>query len=139
VDVGATAAAAIGVTPPQHLWYLGGPGTLPAHPFHQYVGDRAVQLDVTAWRTLVPRLLRLRLLAAAGWSHLTGEPPVPFADPGLRPWQPQPTEGVRASIGAGLGLLHGLLRLDYMTPIGGGGVDRGSLIFSVDPRIKGLL
>jgi hypothetical protein len=131
VDLRATAAAGLGVTPPQHLWYLGGRNTLPGHPFHQYVGDRAAVLDVTAWRDVVPRFVRVRALAAVGWAGLDGAPPTPPWVPGLAEWEPGPTDGIRASVGAGVGLVHGILRLDYAVRTDTGD---GAFILSVDPR-----
>jgi hypothetical protein len=140
-EVRATAAAALGVTPDQHLWYLGGRNTLPGHPFHEYVGDRAAVADITVWRELVPRYLRLRLLAAAGWAALDGDPPEPGAGletggipgaPEPAPWAPGPTDGIRASVGIGAGFLHGLLRLDYAVRTDTG---RGAVILSIDPRV----
>jgi hypothetical protein len=135
-DIRATAAAALGATPPQHLWYLGGRNTLPGHPFHQYVGDRAAVVDVTGWRAVVPRFVQLRLLAAAGWAALDGAPPSPEWTPDLAPWQPGPTDGIRASLGVGIGLLHGILRLDYAVRTDTGA---GTFILSVDPRLWGFL
>jgi hypothetical protein len=135
-ELRATAAVALGVTPPQHLWYLGGRNTLPGHPFHEYVGDRAALADVTAWREIVPRFVRLRLLAAAGWAGLDGPPPAPAWTPDLTPWEPGPTGGIRTSVGVGVGLLHGILRLDYAVRTDTGD---GTLIFSVDPRLWGFL
>jgi hypothetical protein len=132
MDLRATAAMAAGVSPPQYLWYLGGRNTLPGHHFHQYVGDRAAVADVTVWREVVPRYVRLRLLAAAGWADLDGDPPAPENAPALAPWEPGPTDGVRTSIGAGVGLLHGIMRLDYAIRTDTG---RGALIFSIDPRL----
>ncbi|MGK7313311.1 MAG: hypothetical protein ACN0LA_13835 [Candidatus Longimicrobiales bacterium M2_2A_002] len=107
-----TAAFNVGAVPAQHLWYLGGRNTLPGHGFHDYVGDHAAVADATVWRTLVPRLLRLRLFAAAGWSELETDPPTPL-DPDRMFWQPRPTDGVASSVGVGVGLVDGLIRLDY--------------------------
>lgn len=141
VEWRATGAAAVGVTPPQHHWLLGGRNTLPGHGFHEYVGDRAALLDLTVWRQVVPRFVRLRLLAAAGWADVAEEE-LPIVEPGgappsaplaeLAPWSPGPTDGVRASVGVGVGLLHGLFRLDYAVRTDTGD---GALIFSIDPRL----
>jgi hypothetical protein len=139
-DVRLTAATALGVTPPQHLWYLGGRNTLPGHPFHEYVGDRAAVVDLTVWREVVPRWVRVRALAAAGWAGLDGPPPVPPGPPvgagDLSPWDPGPTDGLRSSVGVGLGLVHGILRLDYAVRTDTGD---GAFILSVDPRFWGFL
>jgi hypothetical protein len=132
-----TAAAALGVTAPQHLWYMGGRNTLPGHPFHDYVGDRAALVDVTVWRDLVPRWVRVRGTAAAGWTALDGAPqPVPAWTAGLRTWDPTPTEGIRSSVGIGLGFIHGVIRLDYAVRTDTGA---GTLILSIDPRLWGFL
>ncbi len=135
-ELRATGAAAFGATPPQHLWYLGGRNTLPGHPFHQYVGDRAALVDLTGWRQVIGEYIQLRLIAAAGWSDVSESPPLPGWVPGLTPWQPAPTDGIRASVGAGLGLLHGIVRLDYAIRTDTG---KGSFILSVDPRLWGFL
>jgi hypothetical protein len=135
-DLRATAAAAFGVTPPQHLWYLGGRNTLPGHPFHQYVGDRAAVVDVTVWREVVPRFVRLRMLAAAGWTALDDPPPSPAWSSGLAPWDPTTTAGVRSSVGLGVGLLHGILRVDYAVRTDTGA---GTVHVSIDPRLWGFL
>jgi hypothetical protein len=142
VDVRGVAAAAVGTTPAQHLWYLGGPNTLPGHPFHAWVGDRAAVADVAAWQDVIRGLVRVRLFAAAGWSALDGQwpgaggTPPPSAAPALATWTPQPTGGVKTSVGVGVGLIHGVLRLDYAVPTD---TWAGRFIFSVDPRFWHLL
>ena len=107
-----TGAFNVGAVPAQHPWYLGGRNTLPGHGFHDYVGDHAAAVDATVWRTLVPRLLRLRFFAAAGWAELDTDAPTPL-DPDRMFWQPGPTDGVASSVGVGVGLVDGLVRLDY--------------------------
>jgi hypothetical protein len=131
-----TAAAVIGDRNLHHLWYLGGRNTLPGHPFHGYVGDRVVVVDVEGWRTVVPRLLRLRGIAAAGWTGLDGDPPPGLVPAGLEPWAPTPTDGPVGSLGLGLGLVDGILRLDYAVRTD---TWDGSLILSVDPRFWSFL
>jgi hypothetical protein len=136
IEVRGTAAVAVGVTPAQHLWYIGGPNTLPGHPLHAWLGDRAAVADAAAWHDVVRGLLRVRLFAAAGWSALDGTPPSPPAAPDLVDWQPVPTGGMKGSVGVGVGLIHGVLRLDYAVPTS---FRSGRLIFSVDPRFWHLL
>jgi hypothetical protein len=135
-DMRVTAAAAMGARPPQHYWYLGGSNTLPGYPGHAFVGDRAAVVDLTGWRDLVPRLVRLRALAAAGWAGIDGVAPAPAIEAGLAPWEPGPTDGIRTSIGLGLGLVHDILRLDYVVRTDTGA---GTFILSVDPRFWDLL
>ncbi|MFO7893150.1 MAG: hypothetical protein R6U63_05420 [Longimicrobiales bacterium] len=130
-----SAAFNLGATTYQHLWYVGGRNTLPGHGFHEYVGDRGAVVDVTAWRTVVRRWLRLRLFAAAGWAALDTDAPTP-QDPTHAAWRPGPTDGVASSVGIGVGLVDGLLRLDY-----GLRTDSwdGALILSIEPDLWSFL
>jgi hypothetical protein len=139
VDVRATIAGELGDPDPQDLLFIGGRNTLPGHPLNAYAGTRAAVADLTAWHDLVPRLLRLRLLAAAGWAG-----PDDAAVPVLRsatpapaePWTPEATDGIEASVGAGLGFLDGLVRLDWVLRTDSG---EGALLLSVDPRLWSFL
>ena len=125
----------LGATPYQHLWYIGGRNTLPGHGLHEYVGDHAAVLDATVWRTVLRRWLRVRLFAAAGWAALETDAPTSTAT-GLAPWSPGPTDGVVTSVGVGVGLIDGLVRLDY-----GIRTDRwdGTLILSIEPDLWSFL
>lgn len=131
-----TAAALVGDRNLHHLWYLGGRNTLPGHPFHGYVGDRVAVMDVQAWRTLVPRLVRARAIAAVGWADLDASPPPGSPPPELEPWAPTVTDGLVGSVGAGLGLIDGILRIDYALRTD---TWDGSLILSVDPGFWSFL
>ncbi len=131
-----TAALAVGTRNLHHLWYVGGRNTLPGHPFHGYIGDRAAVADVEVWRTVVPRLLRVRALGAVGWTELAGGAPRALPRPDLEPWSPAPTGGPAASIGIGVGLIDGVIRLDYAWRTD---TWDGSLILSADPRFWSFL
>lgn len=134
LTVRGAAAFNLGATPYGHLWYLGGRGTLPGHDLHGYVGDRAAAVDAVVWRTVFRRWLRLRLFGAAGWAALdTG---APAAAPGFAPWTPGPTDGIASSVGAGVALIDGLLRIDYAFR-----TDRwdGALILSLEPDLWDFL
>ncbi|MFP4622733.1 MAG: hypothetical protein ACLFRX_01005 [Gemmatimonadota bacterium] len=144
VEGRATLGLATATTPLHQLWYLGGPGTLPGHPFHAYAGSLAGVADVTAWHDVVPRFLRLRAFGAMGFAD-GQEPalpaPLPPGDPGdeppaLEPWTPGPSRGLKASVGAGIGLLHGILRVDYALRTDTWG---GVWILSVDPDLWSFL
>lgn len=125
----------LGSRPYQHLWYLGGRNTLPGHGLHEYTGDRAAVADVTAWRSVVRRWLRVRAFAAAGWSELDTARPTAL-DAGLEPWAPGPTDGVATSVGVGIGLIDGLVRLDYGIRTDSGD---GTLILSLAPDLWSFL
>lgn len=117
-----TAAAAGGTLPAQRLFLLGGRGTVPGYPFRAWGGDLAALLNVRVSREIVPPLIRLRLIGAAGWSDL-GEPGSDAAEHlGVGR-----TGGVRPSLGLGLGLFYDLARLDMARGLDGG---EWELIFS---------
>ncbi len=135
------ASATTGASPPQAYRYLGGRNTLPGYDFHEFVGRQAALLDVTGWRTVLPGWVRLRGFAAAGWAGPENRVmPVRLPADGAEPWSPGPTHGLAASLGLGVGLVHGVVRLDYAVPVGVGADGRaGTLMFSVDPRLWSFL
>jgi hypothetical protein len=80
--------------------------------------------------------VRARLFSAAGWTSGTGpsfriEPGGPATGPlgAARP--------IRGSVGAGIGLLWDLLRVDVARGLGPGG--EWQLLFSIDPKVWPIL
>ncbi len=148
LDARLTAAAGTGEIGPHHLWYIGGPGTLPGHPFHAWAGSAAAVADVAVWRAVIPRWLRVRTFGAVGWSggeelpaEVYGagmgiEPGAGIGPGSLEAWAPGHTGGVKASVGLGLGLIDDLLRLDLAFPTDSW---TGTLILSVDPGLWSFL
>ena len=91
--------------PAQRLFLIGGANTLPGYTHRRYVADRFVTLNVDASRDVVGPWVRVHLLANAGWIDLE-RAPLPFG------WRTGTPTGVLTSGGAGLGLVHDILRID---------------------------
>lgn len=111
-------------TPPQMLFLLGGHGTLPGHAFRSFVGRRFWMARVEGTHPLRPPWVGIRAFAALGSTSLAGAQP-PAA------WHAHGSDGLRASVGAGLSLGWDVLRLDVARGLRDG---RWDVIFSVDPR-----
>ena len=94
-----------GAAPPQLLFYLGGRGTLPGHPFREYGGRGFVLARGEASTTLIPGWLALRGLAGAGAAGMA-------TNDSLREWGADATGGIRGYVGMGFATLHELARID---------------------------
>lgn len=133
--------------PPQRVLLLGGRGTVPGYPFRGWAGDRAAWTRVEASRRLLGPWIRVRGVAAAGWTEL-GDPgrgalagfgpaPVEGAAPGAVSGPiPGESGGVRPSLGVGIGLLDGIVRVDAVRGLDDG---RWEWIVSAAPRFRGTL
>jgi len=106
-ELRAGAAALTGSPPPQRILLLGGRGTVPGYPFRAWVGDLAAFARVAAVRELFGPWLRVRAVGAAGWTDLTGP-----AEEAGRTLGAGGSGGIRPSLGGGVDLLDGLLRLE---------------------------
>tara|TARA_B100001123_G_scaffold153424_2_gene177475 strand:+ start:13311 stop:15050 length:1740 start_codon:yes stop_codon:yes gene_type:complete len=122
---------AVGEVISQHLFLLGGGGTLLGHPFRSQVGDRfwLARLE-TVW-PLLPPWISLRTFAAAGAATLTED-----ANPIELAWGVNGDAGVRASAGMGVALGWDVLQLDLGRGVAGG---KWELVVSVDRRFRGWL
>lgn len=122
------ADAAVGAatlrTPPQELFLLGGQGTLPGYDFRSFVGRRFWMARVEGTHPLRPPWVGIRAFAALGSTHLAGAP-VPAG------WGAAASDGIRASVGAGLSLGWDVLRLDVARGLRDG---RWEVMFSADSR-----
>lgn len=104
-------------TATQHLFLLGGVGTLPGHDYRAFGGRRFGLLEVEATQELMRPWVRLRALAAAGAAGgLAVDPERAWSS-----WDLQPTDGVKASAGAGVSLFWDILRVDYVRGLGSDG------------------
>ena len=113
-------------TPPQMLFLLGGPGTLPGHEYRSFVGRRFWLARAEGTHPLRPPWVGIRAFAALGATQLAGaEAPAG--------WRAQDSDGLRASVGAGLSLGWDVLRLDFARGLRDG---RWAVVFSVDPRFQ---
>ncbi|HSH46493.1 MAG TPA: hypothetical protein VK966_11685, partial [Longimicrobiales bacterium] len=123
--------------PIQHATLLGGLGTLPGHPYHRYLGERVALLDLEAWRTVVPRWLRVRAIAAA--AAVSGGSPLQLEASSTDTWTIQAGGlAIPVTVGLGLGVLDGILRVDYALGVSEAASSQGELTISLDPRLHGI-
>ena len=104
-----------GTLPEQRLLLLGGRGTVPGYEFRPFAGDAAAFANVAISRSLWHPWVRVRGLAAAGWSHLGSVGGAAAARFGATA-----TGNVRTSLGAGLSLFYDLVRFDVARGLDGG-------------------
>ncbi|HEX7051264.1 MAG TPA: hypothetical protein VF188_13745 [Longimicrobiales bacterium] len=128
-DIRATGGFISGHAPAQRLFLLGGRGTLPGFAYRGFIGDRFILADAEASREIFGPWVRLRALGAIGWTDM-GTHTAP-AD-----WGVASTDGVRASLGFGLGLIYDVLRIDFARGLDGGD---WQTIISVSPRLRDML
>jgi hypothetical protein len=124
----AALAAATGTTPEQRLLLLGGRGTVPGFEFHGWGGDRAFFTLATLTRTIQAPWIGVRVLAAAGWTELTGVGRDAAERMGVAE-----SAGARASLGGGFSLLWNVIRLDVAHGIDGG---EWEWMLSVNPSFR---
>jgi len=120
---------AFGAPPAQRLFLIGGPGTLPGYEYRSFIGDRYALADVEASHTLIGPWVRLRATAALGWADI---------DPAGIPagWDVAPTGRLRTSVGAGVGLIYDILRIDLARGLNDG---IWQVILSVRPDLHDFL
>jgi hypothetical protein len=113
LELDAAAGMALGDLPRQGLFLLGGRGTVPGFRFRSFGGDRFALARAIASADLAAPWLRGRLLGAAGWTAVAGA-----GEDALAAWPSRTTDGVRASIGAGLGIFYDIVRVDLARGLG---------------------
>lgn len=130
IEVRGAAGLLLGAAPPpQTLFLLGGPATLPGYPYRGFTGDRFALAGLEAYHDLAAPWVRLRAVGGAGWTSLgVATPPVG--------WEAQATDGLRTSIGAGVGLFYDLLRIDLVRGLQSG---HWQWVFSVSPSLADIL
>ena len=122
--------ASTGNTPPQMHFLLGGHGTVPGYGFRDFVGRRFWLARVEGTHPLHRPWVGIRTFATLGATHLPADAGLPSA------WQAHDSDGLRASVGAGLSLGWDVLRLDVARGLRDG---RWDVIFSVAPRFHAWL
>lgn len=118
-----------GALPPQLLFYLGGRGTLPGHPFREYGGRAFVLATGEASLVVAPGWLALRALVGAGAAGAT-------PDALRESWGLRRTEGLLGYVGAGVATLHDTVRLDGAWGFPGGAFE---LSLSASPWLRPYL
>lgn len=112
-----TAGAGIGTgsLPEQRLLLLGGRGTVPGYEFRPFGGDVALFANLAVSRALWTPWIRIRGLAAAGWSDAGSA-----AEASLARFGAGVTGNVRTSLGGGLSVFYDLVRFDVARGLDGG-------------------
>jgi hypothetical protein len=135
LTVDASAGAATGDVPRQQLYLLGGRGTVPGYAFRGYGGDQFAMARATYAAELFRPFVRGRVFAAGGWAGQAGTLD-PFQGGVVRPPLDLRTGGM-FSVGAGVGLLFDIIRIDVARGLGEGGV--WELIVEANPSFWDFL
>jgi hypothetical protein len=127
------AGMAFGALPAQEVYLVGGRGTVAGYPFRAYGGDRFALADATLSAELARPWLRGRLTAAAGWAEF-GDPEEQTvrATSGLLPM-----DGVKPSLGVGLGIFHDILQVDLVRGLASDG--KWELVVEANPSFWDFL
>lgn len=131
-EIGTVVGTSAGGLPPQRLHLLGGRGTVPGHDFRPWGGDHVALARLTVSHPLWSPWLRLRALAAAGWSGLSAS----ASEAAAGRFGVTGSGGIRPAAGVGVGLLDGALRVDVARGLDGG---RWEWIVSTDPKFWEML
>ncbi|MDQ3309620.1 MAG: hypothetical protein M3497_05790, partial [Gemmatimonadota bacterium] len=131
LELRGAAGWAFGELPRQELYLLGGRGTLPGYRFRAFGGDRFALAQGVFSQELARPWVRGRLLGSLGATG-AGAP----GERSLELWGAGPA-GLRASVGAGLGIFYDILRVDLARGLGSGG--RWELIIETRPSFWNFL
>ncbi len=112
-------------TPIHRYFLLGGRHTLPGHPYRTFAGDRMALARAEIGQNMLAPWLSVRLFGAAGVTDI-GDQGLPEA------WLTRTSDGIRTSVGVGLGFGWDIMRLDWGRGLGDGG--DWEVVFSVHQR-----
>ena len=104
-----------GTLPEQRLLLLGGRGTVPGYEFRPFAGNVAAYANLAISRSLWHPWVRVRGLAAAGWTHLGS-----VGGAAAERFGATPTGNVRTSLGGGLSVFYDLVRFDVVRGLADG-------------------
>lgn len=99
--------------PAQMMFLLGGRQTLPGYGYRSFEGDRMALVRIEATQAILSPWFRLRLFASSGVTGLD-------RDRLPENWPGETTDGLKHSVGAGLGLGWDILRFDAGRGVSGG-------------------
>lgn len=124
-------ALATGTLPEQRLVLLGGRTTVPGYGFRPWGGDQAWYGLAAVSRDVIAPWLRVRFLGAVGWSQVTAVSRTAAENFGVTS-----SAGVRPALGAGIGVLWDMVRVDFAR-----GLDDGQweCLVSVNPAWRAPL
>ena len=128
-EVSLGGGAVTGRAPAQSLYFLGGRWTLPGHDYRAFAGERYGLLRAEATYPIVWPYVGIRLIGAAGATYL-GSRSLP-AD-----WIVKDSNGLRASVGAGLSIGYDAMRVDLARGVPRGGWE---VLFSVARQFRAWL
>ena len=122
IELNASAGLVTEEAPSQRMFLLGGPGTLPGFAFRSFSGRRFVLLDAQASQAVFEPWLRVRAVAAAGASGGLPrfDPAVDTVSAAWQTWNAGSSNGLRTSVGGGVGLFWNVLRADVVRGLNGG-------------------
>jgi hypothetical protein len=128
-ELQASAGLVTNKAPVQELFLLGGRETLPGYQYRDFVGDRFWLVRAEGTFPLRSPWVSLHLFGSIGAAYLDARV-VPAE------WRARDSDGLRATIGAGLALGWDVLRFDVGRGLRDG---KWELMFSVVPRFRGWL
>lgn len=129
--LGGRAAALVGEAPVQDIFLLGGRGTVPGYNYRSLGGGQILTANALAAADILHPWLRGRMLGYLGWSGDHN------AEAALNLWNVPASDGVRASVGAGIGIFYDLLHIDVIRGLSAGG--RTDLRIEINPDFWGFL
>jgi hypothetical protein len=121
----------------QQYFVFGGRNTLPGYEYRSFAGNAFALAEAEVSRDIAFPWIRLRATAGLGVADVI-EPDAPRLG-GVSPlddWNVDTTDGLRPSLGVGVGLLWDVVRIDVARGLRGG---EWQLNVSVDPRLWGIL
>lgn len=144
IRIGGAAGFVTGGASAQRHFLLGGRETLPGYEYRGFSGSRMAVLDAEVSRDVWRPWLRVRAVAAAGWTggntigRLYLVPIMHEPGSGDYPVEGLPgTDGVRTSVGFGVSGFWDQLRLDLVRGLNRGG--EWQLLFSIAPDFRDML
>jgi hypothetical protein len=129
-EVSLSGGAVTSRAPAQSLAFLGGRWTLPGHDYRAFAGERYALLRAETTYPIVWPYVGVRAIGAVGATHL-GDRSLP-AD-----WIVKDSNGIRASVGAGLSFGFDAMRVDVARGLGRGG--GWEALFSVARQFRSWL
>lgn len=109
-----TAATATANAPAQQYFLAGGTGTLPGYPYRSFAGRTGAVLSTQITQQIVYPWLALRGIGAIGGTTDMSRTPATATWPGHQ------SDGLRASVGAGVSLFWDLLHVEAIKGVNGG-------------------
>jgi hypothetical protein len=120
----------------QQYFVFGGRNTLPGYAYRSFAGNLYALTDVDMARDVAWPWLRVHALAAVGYADLPDDDGEAGGISPFDAWDVRMTRGLRPSVGAGVGLLWDVLRIDLNRGLRGG---EWQVTLAVNERLWGVL